>query len=100
MSINASSANGPNKVALFESGAHVQFVQESCISDKQQQSFEKEAATYQMKFIGSPLDPEHIKATAGVAALAVNSLTIYPAIDVTDDYRDAVNTGRCKNTLY
>ena len=48
------------------------------------------------KVIGSPLDPEHMKASAGVVAIAVKDLALYAVPDPTDDYRDAEATGRCK----
>ena len=70
-------------------------MQETCVSEKQQLAFEREAAAYGKKAICSPLDPEHIKASAGVAALAVKGIEMYPATKVTDDYRDALATGRC-----
>ena len=94
-SINASSAN-TNKVAILESDAQLQFIQETCLTKALQATFDKEAKEYKKSAIGSPLDPEHIKATAGVAAVAQKPLHMYPIPNPTDDYKDAEKTGRCK----
>ena len=94
-STNATSAN-TNKLAILESDAHIQFIQETCLTKALQASFEKEAREYKKLAIGSPLDPEHIKATAGVAAIAVQTIKMYPVPNPTEDYKDAEKTGRCK----
>ena len=93
--INASSAT-VNRLALLESDAHVQFVQETCLTKGLQATFDKEAKEYHKKAIGSPLDPEHSKATAGVAVIAVEGLNFYQLPNPTDDYKDAEKLGRCK----
>ena len=94
-SVNASSAHA-NKLAIFKCKAHLQFVQESCLTKGLLATFEKEAKEVGKSVIGSPLDPEHSKAAAGVAAVAVVGLAPYPVPEPTDDYLDAEATGRCK----
>jgi exonuclease III len=94
-SINASSAS-KNDDALLESDASIQFIQESGLTKTLQASFDKEAREHGKKAIGSPLDPEHAKASAGVAAVTTKNLELYPAPEPTDDYKDAELTGRCK----
>ena len=44
-SINASSATA-NRLALLESDAHIQFVQETCLTKNLQAEFEKEAKEF------------------------------------------------------
>ena len=94
-SINASSATA-NRLALLESDAHIQFVQETCLTKALQAAFEKEAKDHPKNAIGSPLDPEHSKATAGVAVIAVKGLNFYQLPNPTEDYKDAEKMGRCK----
>ena len=94
-SINASSATA-NRLALLESDAHIQFVQETCLTKGLQAAFEKEAKEFQKSAIGSPLDPEHSKASAGVAVIAVEGLNFYQLPKPTEDYKDAEKIGRCK----
>ena len=60
-SINASSATA-NRLALLESDAHVQFVQETRLTKALQVTFDKDAKEYHKNAIGSPLDPEHSNA--------------------------------------
>ena len=65
--------------------AHLQFIQESCLTKGLRTTFEKEAKEVGKKIIGSPLDPEHSKAAAGVAAIAAEGLALYPVPEPTDD---------------
>ena len=51
---------------------------------------------YHKNAIGSPLDPEHSNASAGVAVIAVKGLNFYPLPNPTEDYKDAEKMGRCK----
>ena len=83
-SINASSAT-VNKLALLESDAHIQFVQETCLTRCLQTAFDKEAKDYHKKALGSPLDPEHSKATAGVAVVAAEGFNFYEVPNPTED---------------
>ena len=47
-SINASSAT-VNRLALLESDAHIQFVQETCLTKSLQTAFDKEAKDFHKK---------------------------------------------------
>ena len=60
-----------------------------------QTAFEKEAKEFHKRAIGSPLDPGHSKATAGVAVVAAKGFTFYQIPNPTEDYKDAEKTGRC-----
>ena len=51
--INASSANA-NKLAILESDAHIQFVQETCLTKALQAIFDKDAKEYNKVAIGNP----------------------------------------------
>ena len=93
-SINASSAT-VNRQALLESDAHIQFVQETCLTTSLQTAFDKEAKEFHKRVMGSPLDPEHSKATAGVDVVAAKGFTFYQIPNPTEDYKDAEKTGRC-----
>ena len=55
-----------------------------------------EAKEYKKNFTGGPTDPELTKASAGMGALAVQGITLYPVPNPLPDYEDAVATGRCK----
>ena len=86
---------GTSTPSPFGSPSHVQFVQETCLTKALRAAFDKEAKDYSKRAIGSPLDPEHSKATAGVAVIAVKGLNFYEIPSPTDDYKDAEKTGRC-----
>ena len=58
-SANVSSAH-EHKLAILESDAHLQFLQETCLTKTLQAAFDKEAKVAGKKAIGSPLDPEHL----------------------------------------
>ena len=98
-SITASSATA-NKLALLESNAHIQFVQETRLTKALQAAFDKEAKEYHKNAIGSPLDPEHSNASAGVAVIAVKGLNFYPLPNPTEDYTDAEKWEGARSTAW
>ena len=97
-SINASSATA-NRLALLESDAHIQFVQETCLTRSLQTAFDKEAKDYNKKALGSPLDPEHSKATAGVAVVAATGFTFYEVPNPTEDLIKMWKNGKMQHFL-
>ena len=46
-------------------------------------------------YLGGPTDPEQGKAAAGVGALFFKGLAAYEVQNPTEDYRDAVKSGKC-----
>ena len=54
-----------------------------------------EAKARGKSYIGGPTDPEQGKAAAGVGALSLQGLNVYEVQNPTEDYRDAVKSGRC-----
>ena len=47
-------------------------------------------------YIGGPTDPEQGKPAAAVGALFLKGLAAYEVQNPTNDYLDAVSSGRCK----
>ena len=86
-SINTSSAHA-NKQEILEGDAHIQFLQEACLTKTLLAAFDKDAKAKGKRITGGPLDPEHTEAAAGVAAVAVKGLIIYPITQPIDDYLD------------
>ena len=54
-----------------------------------------EAKAKGKNYIGGPTDPEQGKVAAGVGALSLQGLSVYEVQNPTEDYRDAVKSGRC-----
>lgn len=92
---NATYLNSNRPTALARK-AHFQAVQEACLTDAQMAGMCSDAATSGKAYIGGPTDPEQGKAAAGVGALFLKDLAVYPIPKATDDYRDVEKSGRCK----
>ena len=64
-SINVSSAN-TNRNTILARKAHVQMIQETCLTKAQNGDMQREAKKVKKQFQGGPADPEQAKAAAGV----------------------------------
>ena len=95
--INVTSAN-VNKTTILHRKAHLQFVQEICLTDGQIITMKGDAAKVGKTFDAGPRDPEQTRVSAGVAALGTKDLNVYHITNPFDDYLDAVATGRCRIT--
>ena len=73
----------------------MQLIQETCLANAQRRTLQNEAKEVKKQFQGEPTDPEQAKAAAGVGAMCVESLNMYPVPNPTMDYLDAAATGRC-----
>ena len=91
---NVTSANS-NRKTIFGRKAHLQLIQETCLTKAQRIAMQKEARLISKQFEGGPTDPEQAKAAAGVGIVSVEGISVYPIAKPIKDYLDAAATGRC-----
>ena len=90
--INVASA-AKNQKTLLERKAHIVAFQEHCLNENQLRSSKAAARARNRNLEGGPLDPETGKTNAGVGILTRKGVP-YPVPKPTDDYLDALSTGR------
>jgi exonuclease III len=79
---------------IIQRKAHLQCLQEMGLTMQQTDALRKRAKQKGKTYIGGPPDPELGKAAAGVGIMAYKGLNVYPVPNPTQDYNDAVKTGR------